>query len=139
LETGLDDVSRAVESCRTIDDFTAVVRAWIASFSTPEGIERRRIRMEVLGSAVSRPRLRESVIQSNREYMTIVGALFEFARERGWLAVELPVHDLSIWFTGLVLGRHLAETDPAFFDPSVYDRITDLVLVAMFNGQPLRT
>ena len=78
------------------------------------------------------------MIASNREYMTIVGNLFDFARERGWLAVDHPGHDLAVWFTGVVLGRHLAETDPAFFDASVYDEVTDRVLVAMITGRPLQ-
>lgn len=139
LQTGLEQVGAAIQACESIDDFVAVIRSWIASFGTPQGSERRRIRMEVLGSAVSRPRLRESVIASNREYMTIVGNLFEFARERGWLAVGHSGHDLAVWFTGVVLGRHLAETDPAFFDASVYDQVTDSVLVAMITGGSLRT
>ena len=134
LQTGLAEVGAALHSCESLEDFVGIIRKWIASFGTPEGLERRRIRMEVLGSAISRPRLRESVIAANREHMAIVGSLFELARDRGWLAVDFPVNDLAVWFTGTVLGRHLAETDPDFFDPSVHDRITDLVLVSMFAG-----
>ena len=137
LQTGLDEVGKAIESCRSLDELITVVRAWIRSFGTPEGVERRRIRTEVLGSAVSRPRLRESVIAANREYMQIVGSMFSRIRERGWLAVDFPVNDLALWFTSLVLGRHLAETDPDFFDPKMYDRITDQVLIAMFSGRPI--
>lgn len=136
LQTGLDDVGKAIESCQSFDDFVVIIRAWIASFGTPEGVERRRIRTEVLGSAVSRPRLRESVIAANREYMTIVGSLFSFARDRGWLALDYPVQDLAVWCTGVVLGRHLSETDPEFFDPAQYDRITDAVLTAAIFGRP---
>lgn len=95
--------------------------------------------MEVLGSAVSRPRLRESVIAANRDYMVSLGRMFAIARDRGWLALDFPPTELAMWFTGVVLGRHLAETDPVFFDPTVQDRVTDLVLVAMFTGNPLRT
>ena len=134
LQTGLEQVSKAIESCESFDEFVAIVRAWIESFGTPEGIERRRIRMEVLGSAISRPRLRESVVAANREHMTIVGSLFSFARDRGWLALDFPVEDLAVWCTGVVLGRHLSETDPEFFDPVQYDRITDAVLTAAIFG-----
>lgn len=137
LNVGFEGFSAAVEACETLEDFIAVVRGWMSTFDSPEGVERRRIRMEVLGSAVSRPRLRDSVNAANRHYMESLGRMFTIARDRGWLAVDFPSKDLALWITGVVLGRHLADTDPAFVDATVHDRITDQILIAMFTGRPL--
>jgi len=134
LRSGLEQVARAVSLCRTQEEFLDLMREWITSFGTAAGVERRKVRIEVLGSAVSRPRLHESVIEADRKVQDQVADLLGVAKARGWLKVDFPVGELSVWFFGLVLGRHLAESDTARGEIKVWDQITEFVFMSMILG-----
>ncbi len=124
LELGRADVDAAVLNASTADEFFLIMQKWVRSFSSPEGELRRRFRIEVLGSAITREKLQEKIREANRVQAKNLGALLAIAKDRQWLSLDVAAEDLSIWWTGLVLSRHLVEIDPAGLDAEAWDYIT---------------
>ena len=124
LELGRADVDAAVLNASTADEFFLIMQKWVRSFASPEGELRRRFRIEVLGSAITREKLQEKIREANRVQAKNLGALLAIAKNRQWLSLDVDAEDLSIWWTGLVLSRHLVEIDPAGLDAEAWDYIT---------------
>ena len=124
LELGREDVDAAVLNASTADEFFLIMQKWVRSFASPEGELRRRFRMEVLGSAITREKLQEKIREANRVQAKNLGALLAIAKDRQWLSLDVDAEDLSIWWTGLVLSRHLVEIDPTGLDAEAWDYIT---------------
>jgi hypothetical protein len=47
-------VDAAVLNASTADEFFLIMQKWVRSFASPEGELRRRFRIEVMGSAITR-------------------------------------------------------------------------------------
>ena len=124
LELGRADVDAAVLNASTADEFFLIMQKWVRSFASPEGELRRRFRIEVLGSAITREKLQEKIREANRVQAKNLGALLAIAKDRQWLSLDVDAEDLSIWWTGLVLSRHLVEIDPTGLDAEAWDYIT---------------
>ena len=65
LELGRADVDAAVLNASTADEFFLIMQKWVRSFASPEGELRRRFRIEVLGSAITREKLQEKIPLKN--------------------------------------------------------------------------
>jgi AcrR family transcriptional regulator len=124
LELGRSDVEDAVRKCSNANEFFLVMKKWVSSFSGSDGELRRRFRIEVLGSAISRESLQEKLREANRRQAQDLGALLAIAQERQWLTLDAEPQDLSMWWTGLVLSRYLIEMDAEFHDTAAWDAIT---------------
>lgn len=124
----LTSVSEMVRACRARDEFVVVLRNLIRSFGLVEGKRRRRVRIQVLGSAASRPTLRAEIeaveSQAAREFETVFG----IAQERGWIKAGLHLEVVARWWFGLMLGRYLIDE---VFDDERSDLWTDLTLEAL--------
>jgi len=124
----LTSVSEMVRACRSRDEFVIVLRNLIRSFGLDEGKRRRRVRIQVLGSAASRPTLRAEIeaveLQAAREFETVFG----IAQERGWIKTGLHLEVVARWWFGLMLGRYLIDE---VFDDERSDQWTDLTLEAL--------
>lgn len=128
LRFGLAEVAAGAERCQSAADFAALVAAWVRSFGTVDGIQRRRMRIEVLGSAVSRPALHASVQAAADDHTSELAAIIQFAQERGWVSTQFSAATHAAWWTGLVLSRHLVETEPQRHDVDQWDGLTEHVL-----------
>lgn len=128
LETGMAEAIGLVEAAGSADEFLAAMRQLLRHFSGPDGATRRRFRIEVLGSAVSRPELMASVVSASRAHIDLFETPLRIAETRGWLKPGVPIRDFAQWWVGLVLTRFLFEIDPEGFDPASWDAITDSVM-----------
>lgn len=135
ISFAVDEIKFAAARCRTAAQFVEVLQKAIESFSTPEGIHRRQLRIEALGAAVSRPVLQASLIEANRRQAEAFGEVLQIAREEGWLRIGVNTVDLAAWWTALVLSRHLIEIDSTNFDPGVWTQITNWTVGVMI-GEP---
>lgn len=135
ISFAVDEIKFAAARCRTAAQFVEVLQKAIESFSTPEGIHRRQLRIEALGAAVSRPVLQASLIEANRRQAEAFGEVLQIAQEEGWLRVGVNTVDLAAWWTALMLSRHLIEIDAERFDPGVWTQITSWT-VGMMIGEP---
>ena len=131
LEWGMSDVMTDTLAVGDRAEFVAAMRGWMASFNTTEGERRRQLRIEVLGSSISRPGLRDEVQRVKREFILQVAGFLAMVRDRWDLPYEFEPLDLAAWWVGLILSRHLVEADQSFVDPKAWDAITDAVVVRL--------
>lgn len=131
LETGIDEATALVEAASSPEEFIAAMRNLLKSYSAPDGEARRRFRVEVLGSAISRPELMVSVIAANRAHIDKFEMPMRIAEARGWLKPGVPIRDFAHWWVGLVFTRLLFEIDPEGFNPASWDAITDDVMQSL--------
>lgn len=124
LQYGLGNLAEDARRCDTADEFVALVYRWLRAFFTPEGASRRAFRIDVLGSAVSRPALRAAVQRANEAQAEGVAALARLAQDRGWMPTHFDPVAVGIWFTGVILSRHLVEMTPGAFDEAAWDDVT---------------
>jgi len=135
ISFAVDEIKFAAARCRTAAQFAEVLQKAIESFGSAEGVHRRRLRIEALGAAVSRPILQASLVEANRRQAEAFGEVLQIAHEEGWLRVGAKPLDLAAWWTALNLSRHLIEIDSENFDPDVWTQITNWTVGAMI-GEP---
>ena len=133
LLVDLEPTIRALEACTSAPEAQAIVRDWLATFSSAEGTRRRRIRQEVLGSSVSRPGLAVAVAETNARATADLSRFVELLQERGWATTAFGAETIARWFHGLWNGRYLAELtgDPA--DAGAWDELTATLVLAMLS------
>lgn len=136
MQYGLEEILVGVRGCTSSEQFLEIFAGWFGAFSATEGERRRQLRIEVLGSAVSRPKLQERVRQANRIQIEQLSEVITIARDRGWLVPDVSAESVSAWWTGLILSRYLAEMDPESVDPRGWDALTTFVLRSMISEQP---
>lgn len=98
-----------IRACRSRDEFSMIIRNRIRSFALPEGKQRRRDRIQVLGSAASRPALRVEIQAVESEAAADFEQVFQYARDQGWITTRFDLGIVSRWWFGLILGRHLVD------------------------------
>lgn len=74
----------------------------------------RRLRAEVIGSAVSRPKLREEITRIDREYAIEIAHAYQPAVEKGWIPSDKNLEVIAIWAQGVVNMRMMVDdsSDP---------------------------
>lgn len=110
---GLSDFLDQAQACSSQEEYVELIRRAMLVFGTPEGCERRRVRLEVFGSAVSRPALQSVVNQVLLETANDLSVLFDIGRSRGWVTLPVPSQSIAVWWHGTLLGRYLAESNDA--------------------------
>jgi AcrR family transcriptional regulator len=129
------DYMAAVEACDSREQYVELLTAGIRVFGSPEGAQRRRVRIEVLGSATARPELRDIVNRILYEAACDLARMVEVGRTRGWVTETLSSETMAIWWYGTLMGRHLVETNPAF-DAGEWDRAMMKVVTHLVLGEP---
>lgn len=101
--------TEATRNCGSREEFVSLVRNWMTQLSSEDGAERRRVRIEVLGSSVSRPPLRALIAEIDAQAARDLGALLEIASDRGWLSTTFNLDVAAMWWFGMLNGRYMAE------------------------------
>lgn len=135
LEIGWENLAELLRRAASAHDFLELMRKWINGVSGSEGEARRRFRVEVLGSAVSRPALMASVVEASRIHADRVAVSLELAQAKGWIKPSVSARDLAHWWVGTISTRFLFEIDQESYALESWDEITDLALVSMFTAQ----
>ena len=134
LAIGLSETAELIENAKSAEEFYAYMRAWIASFGSAEGEQRRKFRIEVLGSASSRPELMKFVVEANRAHARQLASILRLAQAHGWLRNDVGARDLAQWWVGLTLSRHIVEIDKDEFSTESWDAISDSIMRSMIIG-----
>lgn len=116
LRFGQDEIVELAAACTTKDQYAELLLSGVTLFATPEGRERRRTRLEVLGSAATRPKLKAIVDQVFSDAADDLAVMFDVGRERGWVTATVSSRALAIWWYGALLSRYLTESNDAFDD-----------------------
>jgi len=125
-----------VLECDSQADFVALLRQAIDESFSPEGISRRRLRVQVLGSAAARPELQDSIRDVHRHTVADLAKVLGYGQKRGWINADLPSTDLAEWWYGLILGRHLVEVYAEESAAPGWDRVA-VSAIAHVLGVPI--
>lgn len=94
----------------------------------------RAVRADVLGSAMSRPALKDAVAQAQRSSHELLHSTLTFAKSKGWVREELDTMAFAVWYTGMVNGRLVLEIDPTQCSPEAWNAIAVEVTVNTLCG-----
>jgi AcrR family transcriptional regulator len=101
---------------------------------TPARSRNRRIRADVIGSAVSRPLLRAAMVQVDREYVAgLVEALRE-AQSRGWIRPKASLEAVITWVLTVTTARVSIEFDEESTIGDEWNRLTLDALIDAILG-----
>lgn len=106
------DVVAAFTAATTKEQFVAAARGILEYAMSPRRVDSRRLRMDVMGSAVSRPALAAKIVDADREAVGKIVASMLPAREAGWIEESVDLTALIYWVFGMTNGRLAIEFDP---------------------------
>lgn len=130
---GLQRFADAVHASATLEDFITSVRAVLAWAYRPERRHARSTRIDVLGSAQSRPELATELAAAQREVNERLADTLRFAQARGWVRQDVDCTVLAVWIMGQISGRVFIEIDPELADSTEWDQISIAAVLAAFG------
>lgn len=122
LRHGLDAGLQLARACTHRGEFEILIQGALTHFADPAAVERRRVRIDVLGSAVSRPALLAEVNGVLTDAANELAELVDIGRARGWVTAGFSSASLAMWWYGALLGRYHVETNDDF-DAAEWDAI----------------
>ncbi len=135
--TALREFEQAVYGCRTKKQFIEIVRQALTNvYSTPASVATRSTRINVLGSAQTRPELARQLGESQRLANKALAEPLRFARDKGWVRQDVDLTILAAWIIGQINGRVLMEIDPVEEDMKKWNEISIDAVLAMFGHPP---
>lgn len=136
LDVGMGSLVNSVQGAQTSEAFIDQLIGAIGDFTSPEGRHRRRLRIEILGSAVQRPALHAAIIEANREFVASLGDFLVRARKAGLIAPKRDPRDLAAWWLSVVVGRHVIDVDPDRFSDDEWTATTLSTVRFLLAGEP---
>lgn len=97
-------------SCNSQSDFVELIQRGLDDALSPAGAQRRLLRSQVLGSAVTRPELHEAIQAVQRQMVSGLTSMLTYGQRLGWVSTRLPATGLAEWWFGVIQGRHLVES-----------------------------
>ena len=136
LLVGYEEIQVHLERCTSRADWFALVTVWIRTFATPDSAQRRAMRLDVLGSSVARPALRDAIVAANDAARMNLEQFIDHARTRGWALVgtDVETRHVAMWLHGLWNGRYLVDItdDDEWIDG--WDAVTAQVMELLLAG-----
>lgn len=129
-----------LKDCRTQEDFVALVRRMFQQSFSEERNQIRSMRADIIGSAQSRPKLKEAITQKMLESYTELNNFIEGAQIRGWVDPKLDGLTFAAWMMSIVNGRVYIEMNPEPYNAQTWEKLSvDAVLLAMgyVNDKPI--
>lgn len=99
----------AVIDCSRKSDFVSLCRQTTLRALDAERFPIRAERIEILGSALTRPDMFERIRELQIESSKVLSEALEIARARKWLPNELDTKAAAYWLIGAITGRVFAE------------------------------
>ena len=96
--------------------------------------ENRRLRVEVIGSSVSRPQLRELIAAIDKEYSVSIALAYQPAVEKGWVSSGKNLEAIALWAQGLLNTRYMVDAIASDEDANTWNDLTrQSILSAIFD------
>lgn len=131
--TGLDYMVDGLIDCVTVDDFAKLILT-VASMATVFGTKARRLRIQALGAAVTRPALQDAIREVHQASSLAVAKVVLFGQKRGWVTTTYSHVVISDYWFSTITGYHIAEHYAAPGDVrAVGDAAVDGLSLLMFG------
>lgn len=121
-----------IRDCTSQEQFFEIVRQVLLGTYSESRAPFRSIRAEIIGSAQSRPALREVVVEAQHAVHVALAEQIEFAKSKGWVRADLDGLAFATWITSLNNGRSVVDLDPKSTVGEAWNQISlDLVMHAL--------
>ena len=117
----------AILNCQTKREFVNAIKEGLRWTEERKRIPARQLRVEVLGSSYSRPKLAEHIKTAQRDSLVPLIEALDFAQSKKWIPEHLDTEAVAYWHIGQISGRVFAELSD---DPALVDKMGKLVLRA---------
>jgi AcrR family transcriptional regulator len=124
LRNATTEFTELLKNAKTREEYIKIVDATVRSFSNQPAIVRRRIRREVLGSAVYRPELAENVKLLISDQVKDLVETFSRGIELGWITSPYGLDTVMFWWIGTIQGREFVDE---ISDERIVEEWDDLV------------
>lgn len=98
-----------IEQANDRDELKSNIRESLDLIFAPHRSPNRELRAEVIGSAVSRPALRDAIVTIDQEFATEIATAYQRAVDEGWVRPGLDVHTTAQWAQAVVNASILVE------------------------------
>lgn len=105
--SGLDQAIALTRAATSRNEFEALLPVFVDVAMDSIGALRRAERIQVLGSAVSRPKLTIEIIEATKRAVSLTSELLAIAIHRGWITPTYSEDAIALWWLSLTMGRHL--------------------------------
>lgn len=105
--SGLDQAIALTRAATSRDEFEALLPVFVDVAMDSIGALRRAERIQVLGSAVSRPKLTIEIIEATKRAVSLTSELLAIAIHRGWITPTYSEDAIALWWLSLTMERHL--------------------------------
>lgn len=109
LLNGLTESIELTKAATSREEFEALLPLFLGVITQPSGTHRRAQRMQVLGSAVSRPTLTAEVVAATELAVELTKELARIPFERGWATSGVDPDTIAVWWLCMAQGRHLLD------------------------------
>ena len=120
-----------IENASTRDELRQNISSALDFIFSVERSQARRLRAEVIGSAVSRPQLRAAVAATDLAYADQVADAYGAAMEKGWIDASVNVRGVALWAQGVINARVNIEFNE---DPQVAEAWNTLTKSAILGA-----
>jgi hypothetical protein len=94
----------------------------------------RRLRVEVIGSSVSRPQLRKLIAEIDKDYAVTIALAYQPMVDKGWIARGKNLETIALWIQGLVNTRYMFDETASADDSETWNQLTRHAIVsALFD------
>ena len=133
---GMGKQTAILRACRTRDEYLTLLRAWMSTIAERPGVERRLVRIEVLGASATRPRLRALVAAIDAEAAQHIAAVLAVAQDRKWTSSRFDLTVAAMWWIGMMNGRYLVEGPTSSDHGAEWNEIATEAVIRLFGAPP---
>jgi AcrR family transcriptional regulator len=103
------ELADRLNAAATRSEYIAALDMVLRSFADDAGIARRRVRREVLGSAVFRPDLARRVTEMIDRQVEDLIEIFSHGRGAQWVTSPYELRTVMLWWLGTIQGRQFID------------------------------
>jgi len=124
-------------ACESAEEYQGMIHRILASIVSPGREEVRSVRADVLGSAQSRPGLKQAIVDATRESSEGIAYVISHGQSKGWVRDDINPSAFAAWYTGMVNGRIIYELDPSQCSAEAWNHIALDATLHLLFGEPV--
>lgn len=101
-----------ITAAESREDLIRAVSESLDFIFSSERVPMRRLRAQVLGSAITRPELQAEIHKVNSDYAKKLGIAYTRALRENWVTKEISMEDIALWSISLTSARITLELEP---------------------------
>ncbi len=109
LMRDLDRFAAGAAACRSQDDVVELLNRTLDDLTSDSYAHQRMSRMNVVGSAQSRPELANALRVAQRDFNAALAEVLRRLQEQGWIRGDVDLGAMAPWMAGILLSRALIE------------------------------